>query len=182
VSRSAPPTDAQLLAAARPADFGVFYERHVGAVTSYAAHRLGRGELVFDVVAETFARALAHRARYDPVRGPAVAWLLAIARNLITDSYRRRRVDDAARRRLGMPVVHLDDDQLARIEARGSVDLAAALATLPDDQREAVVRRVLAEQPYPAIAAQIGCSEQVVRQRVSRGLARLRRDLDEERT
>jgi RNA polymerase sigma factor (sigma-70 family) len=178
-----PATDAQLLDAEHPAAFGTFYERHVGAVTSYAARRVGRGgraDLTFDVVAETFARALERRAQYDAARGPAVAWLLGIARHLIADAHRRRRVDADARRRLGLPVVHLDDDQLARIEERGRVDLAAALATLPDAQREAVLRRVLAEEPYPAIAADVGCSEQVVRQRVARGLARLRRTLDEE--
>jgi RNA polymerase sigma factor (sigma-70 family) len=76
--------------------------------------------------------------------------------------------------------VWLDDEQLARIEARGSVDLRTALAALPEAQREAVLRRVLAEEPYPAIAADVGCSEQVVRQRVARGLARLRRELKEE--
>jgi RNA polymerase sigma-70 factor (ECF subfamily) len=176
------PDDATLLAAEHPAAFGRFYERHVGAVTSYVARRVGRGraDLAFDVVAETFARALKHRGQYDPARGPAIAWLLGIARHLIYDAARRRRVDAAARQRLGMPPVWLDDEQLARIEERGAVDLAAALAALPAAQREAVLRRVLAEEPYPAIAADVGCSEQVIRQRVARGLARLRRDLEEE--
>jgi RNA polymerase sigma factor (sigma-70 family) len=176
---SSTPDDATLLGADHPVAFGVFYERHLGAVTSYAARRLGRPDLTFDVVAETFARALERRAQYDPARGPAIAWLLGIARNLVADAHRARRVDDEARRRLGMPPVHLDDEQLARIEERGAVDLAAALATLPPEHREAVLRRVLAEEPYPAIAADVGCSEQVVRQRVSRGLARLRRNLQE---
>lgn len=175
------PSDAQLLEAERPGAFGRFYERHVGAVTAYVGRRTpGRPELAFDVVAETFARALEHRAQYDPARGPAIAWLLGIARNLLSDAARRRRVDAAARQRLGMPVVALDDDQLAAIETRMSIDLRGALAALPEAQREAVLRRVLAEEPYPAIAADVGCSEQVVRQRVARGLARLRRELKEE--
>lgn len=174
------PDDATLLAAEHPAAFGRFYERHATAVTSYVARRVARPDLTFDLVAETFARALEHRAQYDPARGPAVAWLIGIARHLIFDAARWRRVDAAARHRLGMPVVALDDEQLARIEARGSVDLAGALAALPDTQRDAVLRRVLAEEPYPAIAADVGCSEQVVRQRVARGLARLRRELREE--
>jgi RNA polymerase sigma factor (sigma-70 family) len=175
------PDDATLLAAEHPAAFGRFYERHVGVVTAYVARRVARPDLTFDVVAETFARALERRAQYDPARGPAVAWLIGIARNLIADAARRRRVDAAARRRLGMPVVALDDDQLATVEARGATDLGAALRGLPEAQREAVLRRVLAEEPYPAIAADVGCSEQVVRQRVARGLARLRRELGEER-
>lgn len=173
------PDDATLLAAEHPGAFGRFYERHVGAVTAYVGRRVARPDLVFDVVAETFARALERRGQYDPARGPAVAWLIGIARNLISDAARRRRVDAAARQRLGMPVVALDDAQLEAVEARASVDLRGALAALSEDQRAAVLRRVLAEEPYPAIAAGVGCSEQVVRQRVARGLARLRRELEE---
>jgi RNA polymerase sigma factor (sigma-70 family) len=156
-------------------DFAAFYERHVGLVAAYLGRRVVRPDLVFDLVAETFARALEHRDQYDARRGPPVAWLLGIARNLVADAARRGRVADEARRRLGMSPVALDDEALERIELRASVSLHSLLAELPASQREAVVRRVLANEPYAAIAASIGCSEQVVRQRVSRGLAALRR-------
>jgi RNA polymerase sigma-70 factor (ECF subfamily) len=156
-------------------DFAAFYERHVGLVAAYLGRRVVRPDLVFDLAAETFARALAHRDQYDARRGPPVAWLLGIARNLVVDAARRGRVADDARRRLGMSPVALDDEALERIELRASVNLHSLLAELPASQREAVVRRVLADEPYAAIAASIGCSEQVVRQRVSRGLAALRR-------
>src|SRR3954467_14936808 len=99
------PTDAELLRSRDPEQFGVFYERNVGALTSYVARRSPRADLTFDLVAETFARALEHRDRYDPRRGPATAWLLAIARNLMTDAARHGRVADAARVRLGMAPV-----------------------------------------------------------------------------
>jgi RNA polymerase sigma-70 factor (ECF subfamily) len=48
------------------------------------------------------------------------------------------------------------------------------LSDLPEDLREAVVARVLEERDYDEIAAKLGCSQQVVRKRVSRGLTRLR--------
>jgi RNA polymerase sigma-70 factor (ECF subfamily) len=159
-------------------DFGAFYELHVTAVTAYVARRVQRPDLTFDVVAETFARALEHRDRYDPRRGPEIAWLFGIAHNLIVDAARRGRVADAARVRLGMEPIALDDEQLERIDERGRIDLREALAALTESQREAVLRRVLGEQSYPEIAAHVGCSEQVVRQRVSRGLAALRRGLE----
>lgn len=134
----------------------------------------------FDVVAETFARALEHRGQYHPARGPAVAWLLGIAGNVLIDAARRGRVAAETRRRLGMPTVALDDDQLAVVEERGRIDLSSALGRLTAQQREAVVRRVLVEESYPVIAEDLECSEQVVRKRVSRGLAILRRELEEE--
>jgi RNA polymerase sigma factor (sigma-70 family) len=171
--------DAQLLQSPDAADFGRFYERHVGAVVSYLGARVRGAELVFDLTAETFARALEHRDQYDPTRGPAVAWLLGIARHLIIDAARRRQVSDRSRLRLGLAPIVLDDEQLARIDARSMVDLRAALAALAPEEREAVIRRVLCEQPYAELAAHLRCSEQVARKRVSRGLARLRRVLEE---
>lgn len=171
-------TDPQLLAGT-PADFGTFYERHVGVVTVYVARRVDRNDLVFDLVAETFAKALRARHQYDPERGVALAWLLGIARNLIFDAANRRRVEADARDRLGMQPIALDDEQLERIQERGQYDLIGALRELPEEQREAVLRRVLADDEYPVLAERIGCSEQVVRQRVSRGLSRLRNTLKE---
>lgn len=51
------------------------------------------------------------------------------------------------------------------------------LAELPPDERAAVRARVIDERPYGEIARSLGCSEMVVRKRVSRGLARLRAGL-----
>lgn len=171
-------SDRELLRSPDPEAFGRFYERHLDAVTAYVAGRVQRPDLTFDL-AETFARALRHRRRYDERRGPAIAWLLQIARNLVIDAARRRRVADDARVRLGMTPVSLDDDALEQVEERGRLDLGLALAALPPEQRDAVLLRVVADRPYPEIADQVGCSAQVVRQRVSRGLAALRRYSEE---
>ena len=78
-----------------------------------------------------------------------------------------------------MARIELDDEQLSSVEFAGQIDLAEALGELGTDERQAVLRRVLADQPYSLIAGQIGCSEQVARKRVSRGLAKLRTRLDE---
>jgi RNA polymerase sigma factor (sigma-70 family) len=171
-------SDTALLASRHGCDFGVFYQRHVQAVTSYVASRGFAPDVTFDLVAETFARALQHRQSYVESRGPAVAWLIGIARHQIADAARRGRVDAAARRRLGTKPIWLDDEQLAAIEDRGAIDIRAALAVLPEDERYALVRRIVNEEPYPIIATRVGCSEQVIRKRVSRGLAHLRRNLE----
>ncbi len=171
-------SDAQLLASGDSEQFGVIYERHLDAVIAFVGWRVRPPELVFDLVAETFARALERRGQYDSARGPAVAWLLGIARNLMIDAARRGRVAAGSRVRLGMARITLDDDQLARISERSQLDLRAALAGLPTDQREAVIRRVVLEQSYPEIADELRCSRQVARKRVSRGLAGLRRRLE----
>jgi hypothetical protein len=83
------------------------------------------------------------------------------------DASRARRAD--SRVRLGMARVTLDDEQLARVDERSQVDLGGRACEMPSDQREAVMRRVVLEQDYPAIADELCCSEQVARKRVSRG-------------
>jgi len=70
-------------------------------------------------------------------------------------------------------------ERLELVERESTSELERSLNGLPVEQREAIERRVLAEEPYALIAAQIGCSEQVVRKRVSRGLATLRRRMKE---
>lgn len=176
-----PPSDVLLLASDRPEDFGTFYDRHLRAVTGYVAGRVRQPEVRFDVVAETFARALEKRRQFDSARGPAIAWLLGIAHNLICDAARRGRVEATSRTRLGMEPVELDDEQLAVIAQHSGDDLQAALAATPELQRDAVIRHVVLGDSYAVIAADLATSEQVIRKRVSRGLATLRARLKEER-
>jgi len=172
------PSDAALLSSGSPADFEAFYLRHVELVTAFVLRRVRRRENAVDVVSETFARALARRRQYRPSRGPAVAWLFTIARNLMIDEARHDRVADDAARRLGLEPIAVDDAELDRIERHVSLSVDAALAQLPEPQRDAVRRRVLLDEPYEDIARETGCTEQVVRQRVRRGLQTLRTTLE----
>jgi RNA polymerase sigma factor (sigma-70 family) len=169
-------SDEDLLVEGTAEGFGLLYERRLALVRGYLRQRVGaQSDLVLDLVAETFARALERRDQFDPQRGTAAVWLLAIARNLLVDAIRTGRVAEASRRRLAMEPLVIEDEQLERIERASGSELESALTLLAPEQREAVERRVIAEEPYAAIASRIGCSEQVARKRVSRGLAALRR-------
>ncbi len=164
-----------------PDAFGTFYRRHVGPLLAYFRRRTGDPELAADLCAETFAAALDGAHRFRPDRGPAVAWLYGIARHQLSAVARRGRVDDRARRRLGMPPIVLDDEAIERVEAIASAEatgVAGALAALPPDQRAAVSARVLDDLEYEEIAVAARTSESVVRKRVSRGLAAMRARLD----
>ncbi len=172
-----PRTDADLLAATAtdPEAFGEFYERHEDFVLLFLLRRTRDPELAADLTAETFAQALCSASRFRPGPTPAIAWLVGIARNVLAMSIRRRRVEDDARRKLGMQRVQFDDEALARIErVEGDADVMRRLEGLPPDQRDAVLARVVRERDYAEIADELGCSESVVRKRVSRGLKELR--------
>ena len=161
--------------------FAAFYRRHEDTVLAFFLRRTRSADLAADLTAETFARALEGRERFDSSIGDAGAWLFGIARNLLATSQRQGRVDDSVRRRLGMQPMHLDDDALARINALDEDRALTALDGLPPDQRAAVRGRVIEEQPYPDLADELRCSQSVVRQRVSRGLRTLRNGLEAER-
>jgi RNA polymerase sigma factor (sigma-70 family) len=163
--------------------FAVFYRRWLPVVTGYHLRRTGSRELAFDLTAETFAALVASLARFDPDRGSAAGWLFEIAEHKLLDSRRRSRVDSSARRRLGHEPVVLEDQDLERVEQLASLAdgsrLERLVARLPQSQRDAVRARVLDERSYADIAGDMECSEAVVRQRVHRGLGRLRRHLKE---
>lgn len=162
--------------------FAAFYREHLDAVLAFFRRRVADGELVFDLTAETFAAVIVSADSYAGDSLP-VAWLYGIARNKLRDSLRRDRVEDAARRSLAMEPIALDDPALERVEQRvlnGERRLVRALEELPQPTREALLSRLVAEEGYGEIAARLQCSEQVVRQRVHRGLKQLRASMKEE--
>ena len=134
-------------------------------------------ELAADLTAETFAAALASRRRFDPAKGPAIGWLYGIARHKLARTLGHGRVEDRARRALGMAPLALDDEAIELVVTTDG-DAVELLRRLPADQRAAIEARVVGEQEYEEIAAATHTSEAVIRKRVSRGLASLRRKLE----
>src|SRR5215831_14790811 len=99
------PTDADLLAAARTdaSAFRAFYERYAERVHGYHLRRTREPDAAHDLTAETFARAWFARGRFrDRREGSAGPWLFGIARNVLVDSVRRRRLERGACERLGL--------------------------------------------------------------------------------
>jgi len=176
--------DAALLAmvADCPDAFGALYRRYERPILAYLIRRVPSADVAADLHLEVFAAALSGLRDGKGPRGPVGAWLFGIARHKVTDSYRRGSVETAARHSLAMQPVTLYDEDLASIDAlRGPPELLGWLADLPADQRDAVVARVLDERDYSEIAGALSCSEEIVRKRVSRGLAGLRTRLENAR-
>lgn len=165
------------------AGFAALYRRFERAMLGFFMSATRRPDLAADLTAETCARALESIAVFDPARGRADQWLFGIARNVLAESYRRGRVEAAARQRLGMGALVLDDEAAATIARLSAGDEPATvrLAALPEEQQRAVHARVVDEREYREIAAELRCSEALVRQRVSRGLRALRTRLAGER-
>ena len=170
---------AAALAGARLGDelaFVLIYKDIQPALLRYL--RVMSTELAEDAASETWlevARGL------DGFQGPEPAfrgWLFAIARRKLIDRvrYEARRPSSAwddrgeagpHQRDVADDVVELDDTDRA----------LALVRTLPPDQAEAVLLRVVAGLDYPAAAEVMGRSTGAVRVLVHRGLKRLGRDL-----
>jgi RNA polymerase sigma factor (sigma-70 family) len=159
----------------------VFYRRHLPRVVAFLLRQTGDPELSADLTAEVFASVIVSARRYRPETETAGPWLVGIARNVLGISRRRGRVQDKMRRRLAFEPIELDDDDRQSTEtlaARGQGRVMELVERLPAGERDAVTARVVDERSYPEIASELRCSELVVRKRVSRGLARVRRGLE----
>jgi RNA polymerase sigma-70 factor (ECF subfamily) len=166
--------DAELLDAADPDAFAALYDRHVLRLSSWARSRVG--DYGADLTAEVFARAwLCRHSFRDRGDGSALPWLLGIAQNVLRDSLRRRRVEDRARARLGLPRELGTDPAIEAVDRRLSLPDAAlrAIAELPEDERELLDLRVVQERPYLEISDRLRCTPAAARLRVSRTLRRL---------
>ena len=178
-------SDGELLAAIAARDgsaFSVFYRRHLPAVLSFLLRETRNRELAADLAAEVFAAVLIVAHRYRPESPTAASWVIGIARNKLLESLRRGRVEARARRRIGFEAIPLEESDLERVEAladSAAGSLTRLVERLPPQERDAVRSHVIQDRPYREIAAELQCSEMVIRKRVSRGLERVREQLNE---
>jgi RNA polymerase sigma-70 factor (ECF subfamily) len=174
-------SDAELIRAAR-SDAGAFrelYDRYAGQVHGYHLRRTRDPHVAHDLTAETFAQAWLARRRFrDRAGGSAGPWLFGIARNLLAQSVRRRRLELKACERLGV-LERLDEPRAtAEPDDVWLEGLEEAMAELPAGERDAVELRVIDGLPYDAVAAGLSTTEGAARVRVARGLGRLRQRLN----
>ncbi|HUA45139.1 MAG TPA: sigma-70 family RNA polymerase sigma factor [Solirubrobacteraceae bacterium] len=155
-------------------NFAHVYNQHVWRVYGFLAYRLGDRDTAEDLTQATFERALRAWSRFDPGRASESTWLLAIARNLLIDHYRRDRstLTDPIEDHVG-PVVPGPEEQLA------SAELVTALARLSDRDREVVALRFGGDMTGPEIAHLLDLSLANVQQILSRSLRKLRRLLED---
>jgi RNA polymerase sigma factor (sigma-70 family) len=165
-------------------DIADLYGTHARALVAYFARRTFDAQAATELMAETFAAAVADRRAF---RGTdAGAWLYGIARHQLLQWYRRAGVERRALSKLGLDPPGLTDVEYERIEElsglaelRGRV--ANLLAALPDSQRLALQLRVVQERGYDEVAAALGVDEQAARARVSRALRGLATQLEDDR-
>src|SRR6478735_7677165 len=157
-------------------DIARLYAAHARGLVAYFARRTFDPQVASELMAETFAAAVADRRAFRGSTDEAAsAWLYGIARHQLSNWYRRAAVERRMLGRLGLEPPLLSDVEYERIEElAGLADLRGRVAelveALPAEAREALRLRILEERTYPEVAAKLGIAEPAARARVSRAL------------
>ena len=155
------------------AAFAPLYERYVDQIFAYA-HTLTRNrELAEDVTASTFAKAIEDLPRFEWRGVPYSAWLYRVASNLVARQARRPAWVDLDTHQ---PVDGASPEQIVEQRDREAT-VRAAVATLPDDQRQAVLLRFGGDLRNREIAEIMGRSEGAVKLLTFRAMTSLRKQL-----
>jgi len=153
--------------------FTTLYQSQLDRVFNYVRYRLGSEEAE-DVTADIFVRAWSRRESYDAHKGSPSTWLWAIARNLVTDRLRRRRLTQVELS-ANLPS---NDEPFSEISQQESWEqIWAAISRLPSVDQEIIALRFGAGYTNRSIATLVKLSEANVSQRLRRALHKVRDDL-----
>ncbi len=168
-----------LVAAAKAGDaeaYGRIFDHYHEAVHRYIAARVRRPSDAEDLAQLVFVKALEALPRYEQRGVPFGGWLFRLARNVVIDHLR------TSREHVELDALTGQTDGLAGPEAlalaRQQMDeVAAALADLTDEQRDAIALRFFAGLSVREAAEAMGKQEGAVRGIQFRAIAALRRRL-----
>lgn len=170
--------DAELAALALAGDreaFGELVERYAGQARRVARAVLRNEADADDAAQDAFLSALKNLGRYDAGR-PFGPWLMRIVANAATD--RRRRQQVRAAEQISPQTPHagpMPDREVSRRELR--VALEAALATLPERRRMAIVMFDVEGYTHQEIAEALRVPVGTVRSDVFHARRALRKEL-----
>ncbi len=170
--------EAALLARIRDRDeraIEELYARYSGGLYALAQQVTRSDRSAQDVVQEVFVAVWKDAARFDPARGSLGAWLYSLARHKAIDHVRREMV---VRRHVAEADLSLEEapDDVAR-EAWLNMRrerVRAAVAELPDPQREAVELAFFSGLTHVEVAERLGIPLGTAKTRIRTALMRLR--------
>lgn len=144
-------------------------ERLAPRALGFAARMLADRAEAEDVTQEAMLRLWRMAPNWEPGRAQVSTWLYRVVANLCTDRLRRRRRTGASIDCVPEPADDAPGAVQGLIEADRAAALEAALAALPDRQRQAVILRHLEGLTNPEIAAVMDIGVEAVESLTARG-------------
>jgi RNA polymerase sigma-70 factor (ECF subfamily) len=173
---SSDPSDALLVAQAKAGyleAFGQLYVRYVDPIYRYVHARLGEQQDAEDLTEEVFLRSFLSLDRYRERGWPFSAFLYQVARNAVTDHFRKNRVEaDASESESMASAVQSPDDHLVREERLR--DIRKAVDELAPNYREVIILRVMMSLPTATVAKWTNSTEDAVRVMLYRAMESVR--------
>ncbi|KAB8186113.1 sigma-70 family RNA polymerase sigma factor [Microbispora catharanthi] len=125
--------------------FGVLYDHYLELVYRYVYFRVGSHALAEDLTSETFLRALRGIAEFTWQGRDFGAWLVTIARNLVTDHYKsgRNRLEVTTAEILDTPLDGPHIPENAVVTNMVNERVMQAIKQLSAEQQECVILRFL---------------------------------------
>ncbi|MEU7893561.1 sigma-70 family RNA polymerase sigma factor [Nonomuraea sp. NPDC049152] len=125
--------------------FGTLYDRYLDLVYRYIYFRVGSHPLAEDLTSETFLRALRRITDFTWQGRDFGAWLVTIARNLVTDHFKssRYRLEVTTAEVLDVPIDGAHIPENAVVTAIINDRVLRAVRELNPEQQECVVLRFL---------------------------------------
>jgi RNA polymerase sigma-70 factor (ECF subfamily) len=161
---------------------GAAYDRHSHAVFEVARGVLGQRSLAEEVVQDVFVALWNAPDRYDHARGSLRAYLVTVAYGRSVDLARsegaRRRREEREARLAGRD----ESGGAPPIDVATTHDVQQALEELRQDEREAIALAYFLGYSYREVAVELGVPEGTIKNRIRKGLSRLRDRLDTSET
>jgi RNA polymerase sigma factor (sigma-70 family) len=157
-----------------------FVRRFQRRVFGLALTILGDTGAAEEAAQEAFVRAWRHGDTYDPRRGRVLTWLLAIVRNVAIDAARLKRAEPRDPEVLASQL-QLESTREGSDEAHAVVErqrLREALATLPAEQRRALLLAAYLGRTAGEIGEIEGVPLGTAKTRVRTAMLRLRDELE----
>nr|WP_062340551.1 sigma-70 family RNA polymerase sigma factor [Herbidospora sakaeratensis] len=159
--------------------FGQLYDRYVDLVYRYVFFRVGSHPLAEDLTSDTFLRALRNISDFTWQGRDFGAWLVTIARNLITDHYKsgRSRLEVSTAEVLDTPLDGPHIPENAAITNMVNEHVMRAVQQLNPEQQECVIMRFLYGMSLAETAAAMGKKSGAIKALQFRAIKALARSL-----
>lgn len=151
--------------------FGPLYEALVRRVYDFVWYRIMDQSLAEDIVSDVFTKALAKIKTFaGATEGEFAAWIFTIARNSITDQWRKKPQETVDIETIAATLGQNEEFGVMEDRRQAIKSALEWLNQLSKDQRDIVVMRIWDDLSYAQIAAITHKSQDSCKQIVSRAL------------